>query len=89
MSAWDESQWIDYDAEVINVFSSGTHAWIEYRYSVWYVGWRRLRVDDQHQLVQLLGVATAAKANRWTVRVRATASGGPGGLAEITAIQTK
>jgi hypothetical protein len=29
MSAWDESQWIDYEATIINVFAGGGTAWIE------------------------------------------------------------
>jgi hypothetical protein len=88
MSAWDDSQWVDYDATIINVFAGGGTAWIEYRYTIWYVGWRRLRGDTVEDISRVLQIATAAKHSGWTVRVRATNSSGPGGLAEITAIQT-
>ncbi|WP_369258891.1 hypothetical protein [Streptomyces sp. R35] len=89
MSAWDESSWVDYDAEVLNVFAGGGTAWIEYRYTIWYVGWRRIRTDSSEATTGVLGIATSAKQSGTTVRVRVTDGGGPDGLAEITAIQTK
>jgi hypothetical protein len=88
MSAWDDSNWVDYDAQVLNVFAGGGTAWIEYRYSIWYVGWRRLLGDSVEDVSRVLQIATTAKQSQSTVRVRATNASGPGGLAEITAIQT-
>jgi hypothetical protein len=88
MSAWDDSQWIDYDAQVINVFAGGQTAWIEYRYSLWYVGWRRILGDSLEDVSRVLQIATDAKEGNWTVRVRVTNASGPGDTAEITAIQT-
>lgn len=87
MSAWSESHWIDYDAEILNLFAADT-AWIEYRYSIGNVGWRRIRGDSPGDVSRVLEVAAAAKQGRSKVRVRVTNSGGPGGTAEITAIQT-
>jgi hypothetical protein len=89
VSAWDDSHWIDYDAYILHVFSGGAHAWLEYRYTIWYVGWRRLRVDSPEDSVNIVTIATAAKHSGLPVRVRVTNGGGPDGLAEITAIQTK
>jgi hypothetical protein len=89
MSAWDQGHWVDYDANILNVFAGGTTAWIEYRYSIWYVGWRRILGDRPEDVSRILDVATAAKAHNWTVRVRVTNGSGPDGLAEIVAIQTK
>jgi hypothetical protein len=89
MSAWDDSHWVDYDAQVLNVFSGGGTAWIEYRYtSLGTVGWRRLLGDSTEDVSRVLEIATAAKQSGWPVRVRVTNGSGPGGLAEITAIQT-
>jgi hypothetical protein len=89
MSAWSDSHWIDYDAEIINVFAGGEHAWIEYRYvGLWYVGWRRIRVDSTADHVSIVNIATAARQSKWHLRVRVTNGGGPDGLAEITALQT-
>jgi hypothetical protein len=89
MSAWDDSHWIDYDAQILNVFSGGRTAWIEYRYpAVWYVGWRRLLGDTPEDISRVFETATAAKQSNWMVRIRATNGSGPGGTAEITAIQT-
>jgi hypothetical protein len=90
MSAWDDSHWIDYDARIINVFSGGDKAWIEYEYpQVWYVGWRRILEDTEDGVSRILQIATGAKQSNWLVRVRVTNASGPGGTAEITAIQTK
>lgn len=89
MSAWSESHWIDYDAEVINVFAGGGTAWIEYRYSIGYVGWRRIRAESDVDVARILEVAVHARATRSAVRVRVTNAGGPNNTAEITAIQTR
>lgn len=89
MSAWDDSHWVDYDATIINVFAGGGTAWIEYRYTIWYVGWRRIRTDSMSDTSNVLTIATAARQSGSTVRVRATNGSGPNGLAEITAIQTQ
>lgn len=88
MAAWDESHWVDYDAEIINVFAGGFTAWIEYRYTIWYVGWRRIRADTDYDRINVLSIAAAARNSQSKVRVRVTNGGGPNGLAEITAIQT-
>ncbi len=87
MSAWSDSHWVDYDAEILNVFAADT-AWIEFRYSIGHVGWRRVRGDSPEGISRVLEVAALAKRGRWTVRLRVTNSGGPNGTAEITAIQT-
>ncbi|AEH11444.1 MULTISPECIES: hypothetical protein [Protofrankia] len=87
-SGWDQSQWIDYDAYVLNVFAGGSTAWIEYRYTIGYVGWRRIYTEPDPTESEVLTVATAAKASGRPVRVRVTNSSGPGGTAEIVAMQT-
>ncbi|MFZ1992438.1 MAG: hypothetical protein WAW96_22005 [Alphaproteobacteria bacterium] len=82
MSAWDESNWAGYQANILNVFSSGSGAWIEFRYTLGYVGWRPLRADTPLGLSQVLQVAVAAKSSNVPVWLRVTNPG------EITAIQT-
>jgi hypothetical protein len=88
MSAWDDSQWIDYDAQILNVFAGGESSWLEYRYTIGYVGWRRLLGDTPDDVSHVFQAAVAAKQAGWSVRVRVTNASGPGGTAEITAIQT-
>jgi hypothetical protein len=89
MSAWDESHWVDYDAEILNIFNGGESAWIDYRYSIGRVGWRRIRGDSQQDVSRTLEVAAASWQRGASVRVRVTNGSGPGGTAEITAIQTQ
>ena len=89
MSAWDESHWVDIDAEVLNVFAGSETSWIEYRYTSSYVGWRRILGETGSAVSDILSVAIGAKQADWRVRVRVTSGSGPGGLAEITAIQTR
>jgi hypothetical protein len=75
-------QWVDYDATIINVFSSQNGgAWIEFKYTIWYVGWRQI-IGNPTDLGRTLDVATAAKAHGWRVRLNVTNGG------EITAVQT-
>lgn len=88
MSAWNDSHWVDYDAQILNIFSGGGTVWIEYRYTIGHVGWRRLLGDTIEDVSRVLEIATAAKQFGWSVRVRVTNGSGPGGLSEITAIQT-
>lgn len=89
MSAWDDSHWVDNDAQILDVFSAGGAAWIDYKYtSLGRVGWRRLLGDNTEDVSRMLQIAIAAKQSSWVVRVRATNGSGPGGLAEITALQT-
>ncbi len=88
MSVWDTSHWVDYDATILNVFTGPGAAWVEYKYTIGYVGWRRLLGDTPNDVDRLLNIGTSAKERGWTVRVRATNASGPGGTAEITAIQT-
>jgi hypothetical protein len=82
MSAWDDSHWVDYDATIFNVFAGGGNAWIEFRYTIWYVGWRQIRGDSVEDVSRVLQVATAAKQSGSRVRLRVTNPG------QITAIQT-
>ncbi|MGN6641060.1 MAG: hypothetical protein ACTHJ8_19265 [Mucilaginibacter sp.] len=83
MSAWSDSHWVDYDAQIINVFTGGGNVFIEFRYTIWYVGWRQVIADTTEEISRFLDVATAAKfAGTW-VQLRVTDPG------QITAIQTK
>jgi hypothetical protein len=83
MSAWSESHWVDYDATIFNVFAGGGSAWIEFRYTIWYVGWRPIRGDTVEDVSRVLQIATAAKQAGFKVQLRVTNAG------QITAIQTK
>ena len=82
MSAWSDSHWVDYDAQIFNVFAGGGNGWIEFRYTIWYVGWRQIQGDSVEDVSRVLQVATAAKQSGFKVRLRVTNAGG------ITAIQT-
>lgn len=82
MSVWDDSHWVDNDAEIINVFAGGFSGWIEFRYSIWYVGWRQIIGDTVDDVSRVLQIATAAKQSGMKVRLRVTNPG------QITAIQT-
>jgi len=90
MSAWDDSHWTGYNAEILNVLAGPDGiGWIEFKYvDLWYVGWRRLKADTAVSITNLLEIATVAKHGRNQVLLRATNSSGPGGLAEVTALQT-
>ena len=87
MSAWGDSHWVDYDATILNVFVGPGSAWIDYRYTIGHVGWRRILADSSADRTNLVAIAVEAKQSGSTVRVRATNGSGPNGTAEITAIQ--
>jgi hypothetical protein len=83
MSAWDNSHWVDNNAQILNVFAGGQTTWIEFRYiSLWTVGWRRIVADTTEDNTRILQVASDAKQSGTPVRLRVTNGG------EITAIQT-
>jgi hypothetical protein len=82
------SQWIDYDAQILNIFAGGGTCWVELKYTIGYVGWRRFLGDTPDDVSHVFQVATAAKHGNWNVRIRVTNASGPGGTGEITAIQT-
>jgi hypothetical protein len=89
MSAWDDSHWTGYNAQILNVFAGGETAWIDFRYvDLGHVGWRRLLGDTVEDVSRVLAIATAAKQSGFLVAIRATNGSGPGGTAEITAIQS-
>jgi hypothetical protein len=89
MSAWDDSQWTGYNAKVLNVFAGGGFAWVEVTYvDLGYVGWRRLLGDTVEDVSRVFDIATEAKGTGFLVALRATNASGPGGTAEITAIQS-
>ena len=76
-------QWVDYDVTVHNVFSASTgSAWVEYRYSIGYVGWRQLQGNDG-DLARMTTIASAAKQFGWRLRFRVTNDG------KITGMQTR
>lgn len=89
MSAWDDSHWTGYNAQILNVFAGGGSTWIEFKYvDLGYVGWRRLLGDTAEDVSHVLDIATDAKAAAYFVALRATNGSGPNGTAEITAIQS-
>jgi hypothetical protein len=89
MSAWDDSHWTGYNAQVLNVFVGGGTAWIEFKYvDLGYVGWRRLLGDTVEDVSRVFDIAIQAKATGFLVALRATNGSGPGGTAEITALQS-
>jgi hypothetical protein len=89
MSAWDDSHWTGYDASILNVFAGGETAWIDFSYNrLGRVGWRRILGDTAEDVSRVLAVAIAARETGKSVLVRATNGSGPGGTAEITALQT-
>jgi hypothetical protein len=88
-SAWDDSHWVQgYTAEVHNVFAGGGTAWIDFSHELGRVGWRRIRADSDIDRTDILAIAVAAKQFGWRLQYRATNSGGPNNLAEITALQS-
>ena len=82
MSLWDDSQWTAYNAQILNVFAGGGNAFIEFRYTIGYVGWRQIVGDSIEDVNRVLGIATMAKQTSGMVALRATNPG------QITAIQS-
>ena len=74
---------------VLNVFTGGGSTWIEVTYvDLGYVGWRRLLGDTVEDVSRVFDIATEAKGIGFLVSLRATNGSGPGGTAEIAAIQS-
>ncbi len=85
MSQWSDSNWVDYPATILNVFAGGGNAWIEFKYTIWYVGWRQIIADTPDDISHILSIAISAKETGTNVMLRVSG----GNPAHITAIQTE